>query len=119
MRESTILALVRRAVCRDGRCVVTRNTVGAGWIVDKRSGRESFLRWGLGNGSPDLVGVVAKGPFKGRCMTIETKTEEGRLSPAQKAWRRAARARGIFYAVARTEEAGLAAADRAYRGELE
>ena len=55
------------------------------------------LHFGLGTGSPDLVGVLRSG----RCFCIEVKVND-RLSPEQAAWWRAARSWGIQGGVARS-----------------
>jgi hypothetical protein len=73
-----------------GRCRLIRNNVG----VDKIMG----VRFGLGVGSPDLVGVLRNGI----CFCIETKVPGGRIRPEQAAWFRAAYKFGVRGGVARS-----------------
>lgn len=63
------------------------------------------MRFGLGNGSPDIVGILK--PW-GRFFGVETKTEDGRLSKAQKLWHERARVLGAFVGVARSLEEAIA-----------
>lgn len=62
------------------------------------------IRWGLGVGSPDLVGAV--GP-QGRFFGLELKTEDGRMRAEQDQWHAAATARGLLVGVARSEGEAL------------
>lgn len=96
MTESAILRDIRDALNRTGRCRVVRNNVG----VDVDRG----TRYGLGNGSPDLVGVLRNG----RAFCIEVKAPRGRMRPEQEAWWRAARAWGVTGGVARSVPEALA-----------
>ncbi len=63
---------------RDSPCRVWRNNVGM-----LRDSRGVPVRYGLGVGSPDLVGLVIG---TGRFLAVEIKTAVGRLSDEQKAW---------------------------------
>lgn len=55
------------------------------------------VHYGLGVGSPDLVGAV-RGIFVG----LELKTSSGRVSDGQADWSKAAQARGLTVAVVRS-----------------
>lgn len=70
--------------------------------------------FGLGVGSPDLVGAL-----NGRALGLELKTAIGRLSPEQERWHRAARLRGAAVMVVRSVEEATAALERAAAGSLE
>jgi hypothetical protein len=70
--------------------------------------------YGLGTGSPDLVGAAA-----GRWVGLELKSEKGRLREEQERWHAAARHRGAFVSVSRTVEEATAALARARKGETE
>jgi VRR-NUC domain-containing protein len=73
------------------------------------------VRYGLGNGSPDLVGVLRNG----RCVGLEVKTAGGRVAREQTAWMTAARKWGVFCCVVRSIDEAMAAIERAERGEAE
>ena len=118
MRESTIQAQVRQAVCKSGWAVVTRCNTGVA-EYENRDGSKRYVRYGLGRGSPDLPGMISKGPLKGRVFCLETKTATGASRTHQLAWARACRKRGGFYAVVHSKEEALAALERALRGELQ
>ncbi len=96
---------IRQAVNLDGRARLVRNNTGVGRAL---SG-EAKIRFGLGNGGADLVGMLRGG----RAFAIEVKTPVGRLRPDQKAWSAAFQAWGGFYAVARSVDEAIAAVDRA------
>jgi hypothetical protein len=98
MRESPILHQVRAALTATGRVLIWRNNVG----VDTSRG----VRYGIGVGSPDLVGVLKP---EGRMLGVEVKTPIGRLSHEQRLWRDAFIAAGGVYILARS-------ADDAIRG---
>lgn len=114
MRESTIQAQVRQAVNRSGKAVVTRNNTGV-----LRDERGVPVRFGLGLGSPDLVGMLSTGPLAGRVLCLEVKQPGRKPTTHQLAWARACRKRGGFYAVVHSKEEALAALERALRGELQ
>lgn len=96
MREAPILHAVRSALVATGRVLLWRNNVG----VDTTRG----VRFGLGVGSPDLVGVLRP---DGRMLACEVKTPEGRLRPEQRMWRDAFIAAGGLYILARSPEDAL------------
>jgi hypothetical protein len=70
--------------------------------------------YGLGKGSPDLVGVV-----DGRAVGLELKAPDGTLQPHQATWHVAARRRGMFVAVVRSADEAIEAVARSRRGENE
>lgn len=72
------------------------------------------IHWGLGDGSPDLVGAVA-----GRFLGLELKSLRGALEETQRRWHAAARARGVAVFKVRSVEELRAALVRARRGDLE
>lgn len=93
--ETALTRNIRLAVNRTGRARIVRNNVG----VDSTRG----VRYGLGNGSPDLCGALRGG----RAFCIEVKTRTGRLRPEQEAWWRSARQWGVLGGVARSVEEAL------------
>lgn len=97
--------------------VVYRNEVGSGFTGDIArivcpACRALIARhrivYGLGTGSPDLVGVV-----EGRAFGIELKSATGRVRPEQERWHEAARSRGVLVRVVRTVEEALGAIEEA------
>ncbi len=70
--QSAIMAVLNH---KDSPCRLWRNNVG---VVPG-----TFVRYGLGVGSADLVGLVVP---TGQFLACEIKTPIGRLSKEQKAW---------------------------------
>lgn len=127
-RESPLLHAIRAALAREPGVTIWRNNVG----VDTSRG----VRYGLGVGSADLVGLVVvhcptcNAPHSspaclsglharalGRFFALEVKTAAGRLSREQKIWQGAVTHAGGFSAVVRSVDEALAALERARRGE--
>ena len=109
--ESVILAKVHQALAATGRVVLWRNQTGALPAVG-RGGRTYPVRFGLGVGGADLVGLLRP---SGRFIALEVKTASGRQSPEQRAWARAVESAGGFYRVVRSVEDALEALDAAAR----
>lgn len=107
-RETPILHAVRDALAATGKLMLVRNNCG----VDLARG----VRYGLGVGSPDLVGILRP---TGRMACFKVKSKTGRLSRGQRQWHQAARAAGAFVAVVRSPEAALEALARAECGASE
>lgn len=101
--ETKIQRAIREAINRSGHALVARNNVG--FDAGNR------IPYGLGRGSPDLVGTLRNGV----CFCIEVKTPAGRLSREQQAWWRAARKWGIRGGVARSVPEALALLSEAMR----
>jgi hypothetical protein len=93
--ESDLLAAIREALVRCG-CTCWRNNTGVATYA------ESKVRYGLGVGSADLVGI-----YKGRFIAVEVKAEKGRQSPEQKAWQACVERAGGLYVLARSVEEAL------------
>lgn len=72
------------------------------------------IRWGLGEGSPDLVGAVA-----GRFVGVELKSARGVVEPEQRDWHSAARAKGLAVFVARSVDDVLEGLARVRAGGLQ
>ena len=109
--ESVILAKVHQALAATGRVVLWRNQTGALPAVG-RGGRTYPVRFGLGVGGADLVGLLKP---TGRFFALEIKAARGRQSPEQIAWSRAVEGAGGFYRVVRSQEEALEALDAAAR----
>lgn len=101
MSETEIMSDIRKALNATGHVRVVRNAVG--FDSDHK------CRYGLGVGSPDLIGTLRGG----RCFAVEVKTPRGRLSPEQAAWWHAASAWGVAGGVARSVPEALALLDAA------
>lgn len=113
--EEVIQRRIMLALSKAG-VMIFRNAVTVAWVgravrQDRgEHGIEVVLRHaqrvttGLCKGSADLVGVTQDGRF----VAIEVKTETGRLSPEQRNWLEAMRARGALAGVARSPEEALA-----------
>ena len=108
MRETAIMAAIRKAVNTDGRVRLVRNNTG--------QDQQTRVRYGLGKGGADLVGIL-RGP--GRVVALEVKTPVGRLSTEQRLWLASVRRFGGFAAVAHDVPEALAAVDRACAGASE
>ena len=111
MLESVISKQIRVAIARTRRALVMRNYVGK---VVPWGRKDAYpVDAGLGEGSPDLVGVLIP---SGRAFCLEVKTITGRVSKEQTQCHAAWRRRGVFVAVVRSVDEALAALDRAERG---
>lgn len=98
--ETVLSAQIQLAIGSEPDLLLLRNSVG----FDERA----RATYGLGVGSPDLVGILAP---RGRLVAFEVKTRTGRLAPEQRrvhvAWER----HGALVAVVRSvSEARLALA---------
>lgn len=91
MSETAIQKAIRVAVNASGRAIVWRNNTG----VDVARG----VRYGLGNGSADLVGMLVP---SGRFLALEVKTPIGRLREDQRLWLDVVRKRGGVAACVRS-----------------
>ncbi len=91
MGEKRLQDEIRAAVIRSGTAILWRNNVG--FDMERR------VRYGLGLGSPDVVGFLVG---SGRFVGLEVKTERGRLSSTQSQWLESARARGAMIGVVRS-----------------
>lgn len=102
MRESDIQNAVRSALNRDGRVRLLRNSVGVHVCVCKQCGfRDKFaIRFGMGVGSPDLLGIIRGGRVFGQ----EVKVPGRGLDPEQEAWWAAARKWGVLGGVTHSVE---------------
>lgn len=100
MREADIQTGIRRALGRVPGVVLMRNNVG---LDVGRHGRP--VRYGLGRGSPDLVGVLTLAGERpvALAFAIEVKAARGRPSRDQLLWHNQARERGMPVFVCRSE----------------
>ena len=105
MSEAELLAAIRDALVTSGRVMVWRNNSGMLRAVHGR-----VVRFGLGLGSADLIGLVRG---SGRFFALEVKTPRGTASPEQRAWIGAVEAAGGFARVVRSVDEAMAALDEA------
>lgn len=114
MKEPQIQDAVRLALGKVNDLVLWRNNVGA---AQHWNGREvETVKYGLANGSADLVGVLAP---SGRWVALEVKAPKGRTTDEQDRWLALVRKMGGFACVVHSVEEALAALDRARKGERE
>lgn len=106
--ESQLLADVMKALGCEPDFRIFRNNVG---LARYDSGAK--VRYGLANGSSDLIGFLA--PL-GRVVSLELKTATGRVRPEQDAWLRMVRAMGGFASIVRSVDDAHAALARARQG---
>lgn len=107
-RETEIMFAIREALTRAGDVALFRNNVGFD--------RERRVHYGLGLGSPDLVGIRTVtitpehvGQRLGVFLGVEVKAAKGRVSEDQHRWHTVARDRGALVVVARSVDDALAA----------
>lgn len=110
MTEASLLRSIRKALnlARDAeghlRCRVVRNTVGFD--------QTRKVRYGLGTGSADLVGLLRGG----RVLAIEVKTPGALPTAEQRAWIAAVRRWGGAAACVRSVDEAMAALTAAESG---
>lgn len=111
MKEPQIQDAVRLALGKVKDLVLWRNNVG---VAQHWNGRDvEVVRYGLTNGSADLVGILAP---SGRWFALEVKTPTGRLTTEQAQWLALVRKMGGFACVVTSADEALAALDRARAG---
>ncbi len=85
--ESPIQAEIEAALGAEPDLLLLRNTVGHVQYFDKKTGEARHITYGLGKGSPDLVGILS-----GRWFCLEIKTIGGAFEkdqlPVHEIWRR-------------------------------
>ncbi len=109
--EPEIQRRIEAAIGAEPDVLVLRNSVGTARHVS-RDGREYFVPYGLGVGSPDLVCVVA--PL-GRLVGLEVKCPGEEPSAEQRHCHEVWRRFGAFIAVVRSPEDARAAIEEVRR----
>ena len=99
--ETELMLRILDALQRSGTGLYWRNNTGS--LKDER-GR--WVKFGLGLGSPDIVGILAP---SGRFVGVEVKRPGEHPTPEQRAWHRAATNAGALIAVVHSVEEALAA----------
>lgn len=111
--EATVQSEIRFAVNSLSFARLVRNNVGS------YENNGQWVQYGLGKGSPDLVGWVQMENGIARVFCIEVKREDGGvIEPEQKASITAINKRGGAAAVCRSAASAVAFAARARAGEL-
>lgn len=101
-REMQILAAIVKLSALWPDVMLHRNNTGA-----LRNPKGRPVAFGLGKGSPDLVGsitVPCEGRRIARALAIEVKAERGRVRPEQAAWIHVHRGMGWAIAIVRSVE---------------
>ena len=114
--ETAILHAIRERLGKETDLVLWRNALATGERWDEKSGRTAMFRGGLGEGSSDLVGLLAPA---GRLVALEVKSAKGRLLESQAQFLSLVRRMGGFACVVRSVAEAVAAIDRARLGALE
>ncbi len=105
--ETTIQQQVQMALAAIRDVYVTRNTVGR--LQDRNGAWWSF---GLGDGSPDLIGIYAHPRGVALAFGVEVKTAKGRVEADQKTWHAVMDRRGLPTFLARTPEEAVTQVER-------
>lgn len=93
MNESLLMDRVRLVLGSDPAGVWFRNNTG---VANQRG---HMVRYGLGNGSADLIGL-----FRGHFVAVEIKTPIGRQSEDQRRWQALIEAKQGMYVIVRSED---------------
>ena len=106
--EAAILRDIELALGAEPDLLLLRNSVGATQYTNARTGKSHAVKFGLGEGSPDLVGILRQGS-RGLWFCLEVKREGEEAEPHQakchEQWRRF----GAFVAVVHSKVEALAA----------
>ena len=107
--EKKIQREIEAALGAEPDLLLLRNSVGMAKHTSD-DGKTWHVPYGLGTGSPDLVGILAP---SGRWVCLEVKAAEGDVDPAQLKCHAIWRKFGAFVAVVRSVEEARAALDEA------
>ena len=101
---------------------IFRNTVGTAATFNSTTGKTQYVTYGLGTGSPDLVGMLTVSVFGhpfARWFCLEIKRPGASPRPEQVQWAKAARLFGCFATHVTSVDEALAAVERARKGAYE
>ena len=93
MSETELVTSVLSALALEPGVVAWRNNTGMARV------HGSHVRFGLGSGSADIIGILRPG---GRFVALECKTEKGKASLEQHAWRTRVEEHGGVYGLVRS-----------------
>lgn len=114
--EREIQQEIREALGLEPGLLLWRNNVGSARHFDTKTHKESVVRYGLANGSADLVGLLAP---TGRFFALEVKKPGEAPTKEQAQWAALVRKFGGFCATVRSVEEARAAVERARAGGIE
>ncbi len=106
--ETGLMFRIRETLVQSGHVMLWRSNTGFD--------RERRVKYGLGLGGADLVGLLRP---SGRFAAFEVKTPLGRISREQSMWHTAVRNAGGFVAVVRSTDDAVLALHRALDGARE
>ena len=112
MSEAKIQDDIRLALGKRADFVAWRNNCGVAKHWNEKTQREDIVRYGLAQGSSDIIGI-AKG---GRFVALEVKSDTGRVTKEQATFLRLVNSMGGVGDVVRSVEEAMAAVDRAVKG---
>ncbi len=110
--ETTIQREIEIRLGAERDLLLLRNSVGEARHVAE-SGRSYFVPYGLGVGSPDLVGILRLTSGVGRWFCLEIKTMGGRVEPEQTKCHNVWRTFGAYIEVVRSAKEAYEALERA------
>lgn len=110
--EKRIQREIEAAIGSEPDLLLFKNSVGTATFTNDEEGRSYYVPYGLGDGSPDLVGILnVRGV--GRWFCLEIKPPEGELEPHQRTCHEIWRRFGAFIETARSVADARAALERA------
>ncbi len=114
MSESNVQAEVFAAIGSEPDLLLLRNSCGTVKYYEEKTGEPRFVTYGLGVGSPDLVGILIP---RGRVFALEVKVPGEKPDPHQEKCHAIWRHFGAFVATVHSADEARAALARA-RGEV-
>jgi hypothetical protein len=104
MTETQLMLNIRDALLATGKVMLWRNNVGSARVKSTDNSKPRWLTYGLGTGSPDLVGML-KG--SGRFAAWEVKMPGEEPTTEQLCWHKAARDAGALVIVSHSVDEAL------------
>lgn len=111
--ENTVQRAIELAIGTEPGLIILRNNIGVATHTNEKTGKTYRTVYGLGTGSPDLVGLL--GP-SGRWFCLEVKAPGEVARPEQEKCHRVWRAFGAFVATVDSVVGARAALERARSG---
>ena len=117
--ESAIVREILETLGAEPDLVLFRNSVGRAQMVDSNTGKAFYVTFGLGVGSPDIVGILKReinGQELGQWFCLEVKKPGAGSSPEQEKCAKIWRWFGAFVGTVSSVEAAREALVRAKEG---